>query len=106
MFDATPMYPNGFHAVDNNRSPSWKQKAKHFTRTDRPVRYYIIDFGLSVRFSRDEIHQVYPVCGGDRSAPEHRPELLKDLAPHDPFPTDVYYLGNLIREKFVKVGPS
>ncbi len=40
-----------------------------------------------------------PLRGGDKSAPEH-----KDLqTPCDPFLTDVYYLGNLVREQFIQV---
>ncbi len=40
-----------------------------------------------------------PLRGGDKSAPEH-----KDLQTAcDPFPTDVYYLGNLVREQFIQV---
>lgn len=97
------MYPDGFHAVDMNRSPAWDRKAKHATRTERPVRYYMIDFGLAVLLLEGETRLVYPVHGGDRSAPEHRPELVDALVPHDPFATDVYYLGNLIREEFVEV---
>lgn len=37
--------------------------------------------------------------GGDKSAPEHN----KGLQYCDPFPTDVYYLGNLIKNEFIAV---
>jgi hypothetical protein len=40
-----------------------------------------------------------PLRGGDKSAPEHQDRQI----PCDPFPTDVYYLGNLVREKFLQV---
>jgi hypothetical protein len=39
-----------------------------------------------------------PLRGGDKSAPEHR--LGKAC---NPFHTDIYYLGNLVRERFLKV---
>jgi hypothetical protein len=41
-----------------------------------------------------------PLRGGDKSAPEHQDP---QMPPCDPFPTDVYYLGNLVREKFIQV---
>lgn len=104
MYDATPMYPEGFHAIDTHRAPSWERKAVHYTRTDRPVRYIIIDFGLSVHITEDYTRLVYPAHGRDRTAPEHRPELLATQTPHDPFPTDVYYLGNFILKEFIEVG--
>ena len=39
-----------------------------------------------------------PLCGSDKSAPEHRLGRLCN-----PFHTDINYLGNLIRERFLKV---
>ncbi|KAI0048540.1 hypothetical protein FA95DRAFT_1033844 [Auriscalpium vulgare] len=41
----------------------------------------------------------YPLRGGDKSAPEHREPRDSRV---NPFPTDVYYLGNLIREHFIQ----
>lgn len=103
MYDATDMYPLGFHPIDTHRSRAWDKKAKHFTRTERPVRYIVIDFGLSVKFGDGDTRLVGPARGGDKSAPEHRPYLMASAEPHDPFPTDVYYLGSLIRAVFIKV---
>ena len=37
--------------------------------------------------------------GGDKTVPEFR--QFNDL--HDPFPTDVYYLGNILRTDFLEV---
>lgn len=39
-----------------------------------------------------------PLRGGDKSAPEHLHGRLCN-----PFHTDIYYLGNLVRERFIKV---
>ncbi|KAH9850489.1 hypothetical protein C2E23DRAFT_835365 [Lenzites betulinus] len=75
LYDPRPMYPRMFHPRDTDRARDWKGSAKHSTRTANPVRYYFIDFGLS-------------------TAPEivnWNGELL------DPFPTDIYYLGNMLR---------
>jgi hypothetical protein len=97
MLDPSGMYPNGFHPIQVNRRRDFRGRAKRFTRSLRPTRYYLIDFGLSGRYSsRNALDQ--PIRGGDKSAPEHR---LGNLC--NPFHTDIYYLGNLVRERFLKV---
>jgi hypothetical protein len=97
MFDPSGMYPNGYHP---DRSLNFKGRAKRYTRTERPPRYYLIDFGLSRRYtSRDALDE--PLRGGDKSAPEHRVGRRCN-----PFRTDIYYLGNLVREHFVQVRPD
>ncbi|KAH9045898.1 kinase-like domain-containing protein [Lactarius deliciosus] len=96
MLDPSRMYPDGFHPTQINRRPDFRGRAKRHTRTGRPPRYYFIDFGLSREYdSRDAFDA--PLRGGDRSAPEHR-----DGGPCNPFQTDIYYLGNLIREEFIQ----
>jgi len=100
MLDPSGMYPKGFHPIQINRRRDFRGRAKRFTRTLRPTRYHLIDFGLSRRYSsRNALDQ--PIRGGDKSAPEHR---LGNLC--NPFHTDIYYLGNLIRERFLKVRES
>jgi hypothetical protein len=97
MFDPSGMYPRGFHPTQINRSCDFKGKAKRYTRTQRPPRYYLIDFGLSRQYvSRDTFDE--PLRGGDKSVPEHRSRELCN-----PFHTDVYYLGNLVRREFIQV---
>ncbi|KAJ7690338.1 hypothetical protein B0H17DRAFT_1134368 [Mycena rosella] len=60
-------------------------------------RYYIIDFGLSRRYDpalngppREEV-----ILGGDKSPPERRNNWC------NPSPTDIYYLGNVLKEEFL-----
>jgi len=97
MFDASEMYPNGYHPVQVNRSLNFKGQAKRYPRTARPPRYYLIDFGLSRQYSsRNALDE--PLRGGDKSAPEHRHKWRCN-----PFGTDIYYLGNLVREQFMLV---
>jgi hypothetical protein len=97
MLEPSGMYPKGFHPIQINRRRDFRGRAKRFTRTLRPTRYYLIDFGLSRRYSsRNALDQ--PIRGGDKSAPEHRRGNLCN-----PFYTDIYYLGNLVRERFLKV---
>ncbi|KAH9954055.1 hypothetical protein BC827DRAFT_1379648 [Russula dissimulans] len=82
--------PYGFHPIQINRNKDFKGRAKSFTRTQQPTRYYLIDFGLSRQYtSRDALDE--PLRGGDKSVPEHR-----EGRRCNPFHTDIYYLGNLI----------
>ncbi|KAI0048310.1 hypothetical protein FA95DRAFT_1582303 [Auriscalpium vulgare] len=98
MLDPTSMYPDSFHPCDHRLRRDWKGKAKCYSRTRRPPRYYLIDFHLARHYeplngpALDD-----PTKGDDATAPEHRDQ--SKLC--DPFPTDIYYLGNLIRQQFV-----
>jgi len=101
MMDAASMFPEGFHphAAYQERRPDFKGRAKEFSRTQKPPRYYFIDFGLSCKYDsllpppREE-----RVWGGDRSVPEYQ----DDPGFHDPFPVDVYNMGNLIKVEFIE----
>jgi len=95
MFDPSRMYPKGYHPSQINRNRDFKGRAKRYTRTDRPPRYYLIDFGLSRRYSSRNVVDD-PLRGGDRTAPEHR-----HGGRCNPFRTDIYYIGNLVREQFL-----
>jgi serine/threonine protein kinase len=102
LMNADDMYPGGFHAADPSMTPDWSGKAKHFSRTERPPKYYLIDFGISVRFSPDDSTPRTRVdaWGGDFDRP---PEIEQVNAEYDPFPTDVYYMGNIIKHNFTEV---
>jgi hypothetical protein len=100
MLDPSSMYPESFHPARLSRSRDFRHKAKAYTRTRRPSRYLLIDFGLSRYY--DPVNGPpldKPLRGGDKSAPEHQ----DGKALCNPFPTDVYYLGNLIRDYFMRV---
>ncbi|KAI0062806.1 hypothetical protein BV25DRAFT_1915928 [Artomyces pyxidatus] len=100
MMDPSEMYPDSFHPILIHRRRDWKGKAKHYTRTQRPPRYYLIDFGLSVILKPEDGPPLVRFArGGDKSAPEHN--APNALWVQDPFPTDIYHLGNLIRETFL-----
>ncbi|KAH9056533.1 kinase-like domain-containing protein [Lactarius vividus] len=95
MFDPSDMYPKGYHISQINRSRDLKGRAERYTRTDRPPRYYLINFGLSRKYlSRDVVDE--PLRGGDETTPEH---LLGGRC--NPFRTDIYNLGNVVREQFL-----
>ncbi|KAI9444379.1 kinase-like domain-containing protein [Lactarius psammicola] len=96
MLDPSNMYPESFHPVVTNRSRDFRRRAKAYSRTSRPTRYLLIDFGHSRRYDPSKGHPLdEPLRGADKSAPEHQNGTLCD-----PFPTDVYYLGNMIRENY------
>ena len=97
MFDPSEMYPQGFHPTKPSRTRDFKNKAKRSTRTQQPPRYYLIDFGLSRQYlSREALDEA--LRGGDKSAPEHQ-----NGTQCNPFHTDIYYLGNLVRQEFMRV---
>ena len=99
MMDATQLYPIPYHPCAGYMRRDFKGPAKHKTRTQRPVKYYLIDFGISRRYEPDVVPLEDPIWGGDKTVPEFQ----NSDEPCNPFPTDVYYLGNLIREDFIKV---
>ncbi|KAI0358582.1 hypothetical protein OH77DRAFT_1502437 [Trametes cingulata] len=100
MFDPRPIYPNMFHPRVPDRARDWNRRAKHYTRTSHPVKYYFIDFGLSRQYDPTQgPPREHPIPGGDKTVPEFKNwsgELL------DPFPTDIYYLGNMIRSDILQ----
>jgi len=100
MLDPSGMYPNSLHPVDTKKSKDFLQKVKGYSRTRRPTRYVLIDFGLSRFYDPANGPPLDdPLRGGDKSAPEHQDRKT----PCNPFPTDVYYLGNLVREDNMQV---
>ncbi|KAH7920626.1 hypothetical protein BV22DRAFT_1020849 [Leucogyrophana mollusca] len=99
MMDAKDLYIDSFHPCQPRMRRDFKGEARHYTRTQRPPRYFFIDFGISRRYDASDTNPLeYPIWGGDKTVPEFQ----KSNAPCNPFPTDVYYLGNFIREDFLQ----
>ena len=96
------MYPHSWHPrIDDLDRFDLSVPAKHFTRSECPPKYYFIDFGLSRRYDPKDGPPLEPIIrGGDKSVPEFQ----NSNAPCNPFPTDIYYLGNFIREEVLQVG--
>ena len=100
MLDPTHLYPDSFHPVATNLNRNYSGDAKHFTRTQRPLKYYFIDFGLSRRYDPSDTNPMErPIWGGDKEVPEFQ----NSNEPRDPFATDVFYIGNAIRMDFILV---
>jgi hypothetical protein len=101
MMEARSMYPDGWHPIETDKGLGSKfpSRARHFTRTQRPPRYILIDFGISGFYDRRHPTQDVVIRGGDRSCPEQQGNSTHA----DPFPSDVYFIGNTIKEYFVEV---
>ncbi|KAJ3881233.1 hypothetical protein F5051DRAFT_322211 [Lentinula edodes] len=103
MMDGSQMYPEGWNSLDPWQArddPSCPAKRTGFRMQFWP-KYYLIDFGLSHMYSsKSTIPPLERILrGGDKSAPEHAPKYKSA----NPFSTDIYYIGNLIRQKFTEV---
>ncbi|KAI0334860.1 hypothetical protein GY45DRAFT_1431349 [Cubamyces sp. BRFM 1775] len=98
MMDASAMYPKGFHPVYTWYLPDASGYADVLPRSSVRVTYYLVDFGISTRFtSKDSPRLVLGIDGIDDTVPE-----LSNEIPYDPFKTDIYILGSLFREKFLE----
>ncbi|EPQ57121.1 hypothetical protein GLOTRDRAFT_115170 [Gloeophyllum trabeum ATCC 11539] len=99
MLDPSRMYPQGFHPARPDRKRDFRRFAQYYTRSQRPPKYYYIDFGLSRRYRPEDMPPMEEIIrGGDKTAPEFENEDGRA----NPFYTDVYYLGNLMREDFIQ----
>ncbi|KAI9063416.1 hypothetical protein FKP32DRAFT_1592485 [Trametes sanguinea] len=97
MIDASALYPRGFHPTMQGDLPDMSGVAPVLSRSATPVRYYLIDFGISTRFEPGARRLVVGRDGLDREPPE-----LSATVPYDPFKLDVFLIGNLIRHSFVE----
>ncbi|KAI5900651.1 uncharacterized protein SCHCODRAFT_02483083 [Schizophyllum commune H4-8] len=108
MMDAAPISDVLFHPLDQRIRRDFRGRwHASCTRTEQPVKYFLIDFGSAVRYdSVDPPPMEMPLLGGDRSVPEFvgddPSQPFSGLSKrHNPFPTDVYCLGNWMREEFL-----
>ena len=101
MMDANRLYVDAFHPVHPLMRRDFSGFARYKTRTQRPVRYFLIDFGLSRSYDSKFHHQALRTSymGGDKEVPEFQ----NSSQPCDLFPTDVFYIGNVIRKDFIEV---
>ncbi|KDQ23624.1 hypothetical protein PLEOSDRAFT_52821 [Pleurotus ostreatus PC15] len=68
-----------------------------FMHEHHPVTYYLVDFGLSRKYSPEDHPPLEPsIAGGDKSMPK-----FAAVDACDPFPVDVYTFGNLIKMYFL-----
>ena len=102
-----PLYPEGFNPAICKRflAPHKQGKAPRFAKELRrihadPVKYYFIDFGLSVRFSKgpNDPPRFYTFDGKERNPPEYK------LQSFNPYILDIYILGKVYQRKLLQVG--
>ncbi|EGN92940.1 hypothetical protein SERLA73DRAFT_64928 [Serpula lacrymans var. lacrymans S7.3] len=99
MVDPKPLCIDAFHPYKPFVRRDFKGYARYRTRTQSPPKYFFIDFGISRRYDPgDEAHMEDPIWGGDKTVPEFQ----TSVDPQNPYYTDVYYLGNVIREDFIE----
>ena len=91
------MYPHGFHPVKQRFLPDAVTVAWPISRARAGVKYYYVDFGISVHMKANETTAT-GVLGRDREPPE-----LSSDAPYDPFKLDIFIIGNVLRREFCDV---
>lgn len=89
MFDLSGLYPQGFHPTQGG--------PVRYNRMQRPRRYFMAPSPLSRHYCLREVLDE-PLHGIDNPAPEHQAGILCN-----PFHTDIYHLGNLVRQEFMRV---
>ena len=100
MMDPSRLFIDAFHPASPLMKRNFSEYARHKTRTERPPKYFLIDFGLSRRYDDSIVEPLEdPIWGADKEVPEFQ----NSNAPCDPFPTDVFYIGNTIRKDFIEV---
>ena len=85
------MFPEGYHHRKDLRKPDLSGSAKFYTRTQRPSKYFIIDFGMSRRYE----------C--DNDSPTEPTFTEKGVQLQNPFQVDIYLAGELVRQGFLDV---
>ena len=98
MMDGSPLYPAGHHPVRTRYSVDVIEDLRPLHRIDHPVRYYYIDFGLSVRFEEGSSPLVVGDVGRDDEVPE-----LSSTVPYDGYKADIHALGNIFHKEFEQV---
>ncbi|KAJ7742114.1 hypothetical protein DFH07DRAFT_750565, partial [Mycena maculata] len=100
MLDPTTMYPDGFYTgfpPYADLKSDFSGRARSFTRTQRPSRYYWIDYNLAHILEHPEkpgTLRIPYTRGGDRDIPE----TTEGKTHADPFASDVWWVGNVIQE--------
>ena len=99
MMDGDAMYPEGWHPINVYYKPDRPEYAEHTSRAVAKVKYYFIDFGISVYIPENLRPKfVTGIDGRDRDPPE-----LSKEEPYDPFKLDIFIIGNMLRREFEQV---
>ncbi len=100
LFDATHMYPLGFHPVHDDFLDDVTTFAPVIPRLEAGVRYWFVDYGISSYFpAGSQREPVLGIAGRDQDVPE-----LSNDVPYDPFKVDIFTIGNVLRGELQAVG--
>ncbi|KAG6835156.1 hypothetical protein H0H93_004374 [Arthromyces matolae] len=99
LVDALSLFSSPPHPLVPTKRRDFRGYTSLRSRTKNPVKYFLIDFGLSQFCPPEEApHLREPPWGGDRSVPEFSlpgPPLC------DLYAVDIYCIGNLVRQAFL-----
>ena len=99
MMDADAMYPEGFHPVKTTHKRDFSGWATYIPRSVAGVRYYFIDFGISVHLPGEDHNKLVT---GETGRDQDPPELSPDT-PYNPFKLDVFIIGNMFKQELCEV---
>ncbi|KAJ7743242.1 hypothetical protein DFH07DRAFT_964179 [Mycena maculata] len=113
VLDPTTMIPGGFHFFWETRASNGVDELRCYDENDDsgrpymksrtqagPMKYYFIDFGLSVRFPSFAQRELVTGLYGrlQRDIPE-----ISETVPYDPFKSDVRLVGEMLYHQFLMV---
>ncbi|KAJ3867622.1 hypothetical protein EV359DRAFT_78387 [Lentinula novae-zelandiae] len=86
-----------YHPIKPKKRHNWSGRALHHSRTRCPPTYFLIDFGQSRMYNPSQPRpSEYALKSGGYTPPEGDADISCD-----PFATDVYILGTMIRTSFL-----
>ncbi|TFK74309.1 hypothetical protein BDN72DRAFT_789580 [Pluteus cervinus] len=99
MMEGNELFPDRWNQRFAHLTPEGQRHTNFFTRTQRPPTYFLIDFGISRRYDPSNTNPLEePIYGGDKTVPEFE----TDKEAFNPFQTDIYYMGNMIRKSLIE----
>ena len=98
MMDPSPLFHGDFHPANPSLTKNYKTHSRTKTRTGAPVKYFLIDFGESKYYDPKHPPLDRPGRTQDPTVPEFS---LPGL--HNPFLTDVYLIGNMVKSHVMAV---
>lgn len=111
--DAAPLYPQGFHPIEDDCLPDGVTPARPLPRKHTRVKYYIVNFRSAVRFPAPYDPERPPMLDVDRDVlrnlahgtmpPELRDTRKGTRVQYDPYMLDVWLLGRALDHMFNQV---
>lgn len=100
MMDAPSVYPNGFHPTKLVTDRGGIRMVKTIPRykAPGPIRYYYVDSKHWLLYEPDEERLAFVHEYAVSDIPE-----MSGVEFYDPFPADVFVLGNIFKKHFIPV---